>query len=300
VDLWYQDGTPLWGQIASFSTGTHGWERRELWIYPEKPVRSLTVHCLFRGHAGRVWFDDVSVVEVTVAGDAFLFQGAPMERVSPQPPLLGEPRELATTDGLRVELRGAGLTALTVDGRELGSGAPGGFFARDVAAGSDLFSFREGDCAALGLRLDTIFRAEATHLTVEGALRDTRETDRAVMLIFALPIEATGWTWGDDIRRHRTLRGRGEFARINAVGAGTTGTMSVYPLAAVYDDRTGLALGLDLGWPAVYRLVYHAATRQLFIALDFGLVPGAGTASKIARFRFVLYRFDPAWGFRAA
>ncbi|HKI81044.1 MAG TPA: hypothetical protein VKA04_05315, partial [Pseudodesulfovibrio sp.] len=67
VDLLYTDGTPLWGQTANFSTGTHDWERRAVLILPEKPVKSLTLHCLFRGHAGRAWFDDVGVREVVAA-----------------------------------------------------------------------------------------------------------------------------------------------------------------------------------------------------------------------------------------
>jgi len=300
VDLLYADGTPLWGQTANFSTGTHDWERREVLIHPEKPVRSLTVHCLLRGHAGQVWFDDVSVVEIAAEGEAFVFQGTPMERVLPLPPAAGDAREYATPDGLRLVLRGQRAVALEIDGRELGGGSPGGFFARDVAANTDLFSFTEGACPELGLELETTFQVQATHLVAEGTLRDTSESDRAVMLLFALPIDATGWTWGEDIRRQRIVRGRGEFVRANPVDCGSTGTMSVYPLAALYDERTGLALALDMGQPAQYRLVYHAATQQFFIAFDFGLVPDTERLPGAARFRFVLYRFDPAWGFRAA
>ena len=58
VDLVYTDGTPLWGQIASFSAGTHDWERRQVRIFPSKPVRQLTIYALFRKHVGEVWFDD--------------------------------------------------------------------------------------------------------------------------------------------------------------------------------------------------------------------------------------------------
>ena len=61
-DLTYEDGTPLWGQTADFRCGTHDWERREFVILPEKPVKSITLYCLFRGHAGKAWFDDVSLV----------------------------------------------------------------------------------------------------------------------------------------------------------------------------------------------------------------------------------------------
>ena len=52
--------------------------------------------------------------------------------------------------------------------------------------------------------------------------------------------------------------------------------------------------------PAQYRLVYHAGTRQFFIAYDFGLSKDTARSPGSAAFRFVLYGFDPHWGFRAA
>jgi hypothetical protein len=52
--------------------------------------------------------------------------------------------------------------------------------------------------------------------------------------------------------------------------------------------------------PAQYRLVYHAGTRQFFIAYDFGLTKDTARFPSSADFRFVLYRFNPRWGFRAA
>ncbi len=57
IDIIYADGTPLWGQKTSFNTSTNaGWQRRELIITPEKPIRSLTYYLLFREHVGRVRF----------------------------------------------------------------------------------------------------------------------------------------------------------------------------------------------------------------------------------------------------
>lgn len=109
-----------------------------------------------------------------------------------------------------------------------------------------------------------------------------------------------GWHWGDDIRRQRVIQGRGEFANQVGIGSGSTTTLSLYPLAAIYNDRHGLALGIDMAQPAQYRLVYHAGARQFFIAYDFGLAPDTTRFPASADFRFVLYRFDPAWGFRAA
>ena len=300
VDLVYQDGTPLWGQTANFATGTHDWERREVLILPEKPVRSLTLYCLFRGHAGRVWFDDVAVTEVAASGDALLFQGTPMQWVAPTDLPTGTRDEYASADGLQLTQVGQQVVSLTVAGRELAGPAAGGFWARDVAANSDVFGFEEGQCPELGLALTTSVQVRADHLVIDGRLQDLRGSDRAILLLFALPVEAAGWSWGDDIRRQRPITGRGEYTQATAVGCGTTGTLSLYPVAAVSDDRTGLALALDPGEAAVYRLVYHAGTRQFFIAYDFGLVQDTERMPGATTFRFIVYRFDPAWGFRAA
>ncbi|MCC7492281.1 MAG: hypothetical protein IT204_08055 [Fimbriimonadaceae bacterium] len=59
VDLLHQDGTPLWGQVARFSTGSHDWEFSRCVINSEKPLKSASVHLLFRNHGGRVWFRNV-------------------------------------------------------------------------------------------------------------------------------------------------------------------------------------------------------------------------------------------------
>lgn len=61
VDAYYTDGTPWYGRITKFSTGTHDWEYSETIYYPEKPLAYATVYCLFRAHSGTVWFDNIFV-----------------------------------------------------------------------------------------------------------------------------------------------------------------------------------------------------------------------------------------------
>jgi hypothetical protein len=64
LDLVYTDGTPSYGHVSPFPTGTHDWAEAEVLVQPEKPVRSLTLHLLLRNqHAGTAWFDDVSLIE---------------------------------------------------------------------------------------------------------------------------------------------------------------------------------------------------------------------------------------------
>ncbi|MBL9139451.1 MAG: hypothetical protein JNK85_26515 [Verrucomicrobiales bacterium] len=301
VDVVYADGTPLWGQTANFSTGTHDWERQEFTVVPAKPIRTLSLYCLFRGnHSGKVWFDDIEVEEQRTTGTALLFQGVVMETVPtthPPPPLTST---VTTDDGLRLEWAGQRIVSLRVDGQEVTSPGAGGFLARDVAAGSGVYRFENGVCAELGLRLEASVVARPDHVVLEGRVIDTTGLDRAIQLYAAVPVDATGWQWWQDIRGATKIEGRDEFANVTSVRAGGTGTMSVYPLAAVTQEAKGLGLGLDMGRPSLYRLAYHAGTRQLFAVCDFGLVRETERFPGGADFRFVLFRFDGRWGFRAA
>ncbi|MGD9495361.1 MAG: discoidin domain-containing protein [Armatimonadota bacterium] len=63
VDIYYTDGTPLYGRIVEFEPGTHEWQIAEQIIEPEKPIRNVNVYLLLRRRAGTAWFDDVAVME---------------------------------------------------------------------------------------------------------------------------------------------------------------------------------------------------------------------------------------------
>ena len=297
VDIVYADGTPLWGQTASFTCGTHDWEPRQFVLLPDKPVKSLTLHCLFRGHTGKVWFDDASVEEVPTPAGAVLFQGVPLQGTTqPKSDTKAAQRKLSTRDGLRLTLRDNTITSLQVDGKELSAPSPSGFLARDFAADSDICAFTNGACQELGLNLEAKFSPSRDHLAVEGRVTDTTGRDRAVTLLFALPLDATGWQWGDDVRRSRLIGGSGEFANTISLRCGANGKMSLYPLAAVWNERAGLALALDMDHPAQYRLVYHAGTRQFFIAYDFGLTKDTAQVSKQRRVSLRPVSLRPALG----
>ena len=63
IDIYYMDGTTLYGQTCVFDTGTTGWQVGERIIEPTKPIRSVSVNLLLRGKSGTAWFDDVAVME---------------------------------------------------------------------------------------------------------------------------------------------------------------------------------------------------------------------------------------------
>jgi len=63
VDIYYADGTKLYGQKLLFDHGTHDWQFREMRIPTTKPARSVSVYMMLRGATGTAWFDDVVLAE---------------------------------------------------------------------------------------------------------------------------------------------------------------------------------------------------------------------------------------------
>ncbi len=254
LDLVYTDGSPLWGQTAIFSTGTHDWQTRRVVLVPEKPVKAVTMHLLLRGHAGKVEFRKAELRVVKTPQTACLFDAVP---VVPQ----GKPRE--------------------------------GFQVRDVAAGSD-FVFLERQ--ALGLRLDRKSSSVGGVTTIDATLSDETGSDRAVTLVYTIPVPMKNLRWLVDPRRSLAVEPRREYVNASRFRVGANGRLSRYPLAAVADDRQGMALAIDMARPAFFRVGYNAGSGELFLAYDLGLTPEKPSA----RLRLVRYVFDAAWGFRAA
>ena len=254
LDLVFTDGTTLWGQAAPFSTGTHDWQRRQVSILPEKPVKQVSFYMLLRGHAGKAWFRDPQLQSIETPQGACIFDGLP---VVPQKPLQE------------------------------------GFQVRDVAAGSD---FVRIDRQALGLKLDCKSTARAGVTFFDVTLSDTTGRDRAVTLVYAVPIEEQRLRWLQDPRRSVQVRPRRQYLNASRFQVGSNGYLSRYPLAAVAQGNGGLALGIDMARPAFYRAGYNSGTGELYLAYDVGLAP----EKPVARVRFCRFDFDAQWGFRGA
>ena len=255
MDMSYADGTSLFGQAASFGIGTHGWQRREVTVLPEKPVKRLSFYLLFRGHGGKAWFRDPQLRTIRTPSGACLFDGVPVVNAGP---------------------------------------AREGFQVRDVAAGSD---FVRIDQTALGLKLDVRRQADSSGGSrLDVQLTDTTGKDRAVTLLYAIPVASTSLRWLDDPRRSTAVEPGREYVNATRFPAGSNGRLSRYPLAAVADADRGVALAVDPKLPAFHRIGYHAGTGELYLAYDIGLTPEKPSAS----LGLCHFRFDPKWGFRGA
>ena len=254
LDLLYTDGTPLWGQIAPFGVGTHDWQRREVVVFPAKPVKSVSLHLLLRRHTGKAWFRGATLSVLKPPAGACLFDGVPVALESPP-----------------VE----------------------GFQVRDVAAAGDFVAIA-GE--ALGLKLTCKKTARGGATFFDATLSNTTGKDRAVTLLYAVPVVGKGLRWLAEPRQETPVAPSREYMEANRFRVGANGRLSRWPVGAVASERAGQALAIDASRPAVYRIGYHATSRELFIAYDLGLTPEKPTA----RVRFCRYAFEPAWGFRSA
>jgi hypothetical protein len=259
LDLLYADGTPLWGQIDPFETGTHDWQQRQVIVFPAKPVKSLSFHLLLRRHTGKAFFRDARLSVLTPPAGAGVFDGVPVTMKAP-------PAE--------------------------------GFQVRDVAVGGD---FLRIDRQALGLRLKCTKsqQKDATFFDVE--LTDTTGKDRAVTLVYAVPMPVPAWTpvapvWFEGPRRTVLVEPGREYVTASSIRAGATGRLSRWPLGAVAGPRGGQALAIDMAAPALYRIGYNSASSELSLAYDLGLAPEKPSA----RVRFCHFEFDCRQGFRGA
>jgi len=233
LDLVYQDGSPLWGQVGTFRTGTHDWQKAEVTVFPSKPIKSLSFYLLLRGHSGKAYFKDPQLV-------------APKS-----------PEGAAMFDGLAVRVR------------EVRSAT---FLVRDVAAGSDFVEFADAKALGLKLEAKLDGDDPKAPTAVTGRLLNETGKDRAVTLVYAAPVGGGGWRWLAGPREDRPAAPPMEYVdTLRAGSVGANGRLSRYPLAAVARGREGQALALDMAKPAFFRAGYSAGAGCLYVACDLAL-----------------------------
>jgi dienelactone hydrolase len=274
LDLVYQDGSPLWGQVDAFNAGSHDWEKAQVTVFPEKPVKSVTVNLLLRSHTGVAQFHAAELRPIRPPMGACLFDGIAVSQQA-------RPRE--------------------------------GFQVRDVAADSAFVGI-EGSALDLKLECKTTSAGDRRVAGVPPAIRgqdaldtgagdatffdvtlsDTSGKDRAVTLVYAVPVSAQQCRWLHDPRETREVEPGREYLNAGRFAAGSNGRLSRYPFAAVANASQAVALGIDMAQPAFFRAGYNAGTQELFLAYDLGLAPEKPTAH--LRFCKFSWRGRPALG----
>lgn len=291
----------------------------QLYLYSQPPARAHT----YRWEVARLQLEGVG--ETATLFDTEIYsrqslQATPTEAVA----------SVASQDGLQlsVDKRG-GVAGVALDGARVGGAwsQASGLLVRDVtreeppvmvggkvaaAAGAIHQSARLG---RLGLSVEATYQSAGQWLEVKGKVADLQGRDRAVTVYFALPLSRGDWRWWDNAAASRTvsaqLADEASFVRPPELSYlepgmdyGLNGMHSKYPLGAVtLPGRAGLTLGVRMDEPVVYRIGCNPALRLLYVAMDFGLVKSTtvdGRSLSEAPFRVLIYRHDPAWGFRSA
>jgi len=254
LDLVYSDGTPLWGQVAPFNVGTHDWEKAQVVVFPEKPVKSVSFHMLLRQHPGKASFRDPELRILKPPVGACLFDGVPV-----------------SLSDFKAE----------------------GFQVRDATADSNFVRIEH---RAMGLELECNTEQTSNGTFFDVTISDTTGKDRAITLIYAVPVSTEQCRWLQDPRRSIVVEANQEYMNVGRFSAGANGRLSRYPFAALVNGDQGIGIGIDMDQPAFFRVGYNTEAKELFLAYDIGLAPEKSKA----HLRFCKFTFDPEWGFRAA
>ncbi|MFI5379912.1 MAG: hypothetical protein ACHRHE_11490 [Tepidisphaerales bacterium] len=164
-----------------------------------------------------------------------------------------------------------------------------GFLVRDVAAGSDFVPFEDNQ--ALGIRIEPQSDRQKDAVLHRVKVTDTTGRDRALTLIYTHPLDDRPWQYFGSARNSVPAKAPREYHPQLYQGR-----LAVFPLVAVGDGKSGSAIALDLARPAVFRVGYAAATRELYIAFDIALTPEKLSAELAC----CTFDFDAAWQLRSA
>ena len=169
---------------------------------------------------------------------------------------------------------------------------------------------QEAQLPGLGLETSARFEAADDFIQVKLQVRDTSAKDRGLLVRFALPIDARGWSWWDDMESDRKIGSEGTFEHSRGIRefaalpewrdkpALNMGTHSVN-FCNVITGPVGLCYAVPLDQPRIFRTGYDADARLFYIVYDVALAPQTDPPGT-AQFTFYIYRSDPDWGMRSA
>ena len=210
------------------------------------------------------------------------------------------PATLSDGAGLEFALADNGaIAAVYLNGKRLPLGGRGGFYlsepnsdARVPMVGETVS--REGTVQLTATSpLQTCLNASCAEgdgfIEIDGELEDLTGKDRGLWLGFNLPVDTTGWKWGDSLNSSPV---------VTLDNPGYAENNNLVPIPAVWNDQGGLALCIPPMNPCVFQVGADAA--GLRIQMAFGLSKHTARFPSKATFRIRIYSIDGTWGFRDA
>jgi hypothetical protein len=149
------------------------------------------------------------------------------------------------------------------------------------------------------LVVEATVRPQGNMLRLDGTVRSTRDEDRCITISYRLPLQAEGGRWGNDIGVTKTIEAGGTYSYTAPFGS--FGPYSIHPFSSVVtpDGSAGLSIAVPMHPARPFRLNYDTA-KGLCVEWDLALSGLPEMYPHSADFSAVIYRHDPAWGFRSA
>ncbi len=149
------------------------------------------------------------------------------------------------------------------------------------------------------LKFSTTYSSFSNHIQADVLIEDTSSPlrNRPLRIYYTVPINATGWQWGDDIYQNRTIEAGETYEYTFSM---LSRKVSIYPWSAAYDDDSGVSVAVPMDVPRIQKFVYtdEKGLQTLFdVCLSTETVHVAAGKATVS---FLLYHFAPEWGFRSA
>jgi hypothetical protein len=232
---------------------------------------------------------------------------------------------VATTDGVTLELRDsdAAVTGLRIGKTALKlNGTPGGFYVVDMNDDKLLGKMDYHSAAYPGTRVQATARQSPTGVVVQGKVNDLwvrariesrgatiaitgdlvnlrPSQDRAVILYFRLPIDATGVAWGRNLGVDEPIRSGVRYMNETIFHQAYRPAMSRLPIATLSGDGWGLSMAQPMDSPRFFRITYQEPY-GLQMEYELGLSKVTWKFRNRAPFQLLLFKHDYTWGLRSA
>lgn len=319
ADVYTKDGSETqYGLIVDFSSPL-----KNQWYYHEniftiKKPSDIVLYVMVSDQLGStIYFDDIFLAKTNEIIDKgfFVFDDTIVSSPDAKENIPNNSKHtVASQEGLSLALTSNGkVTSLDIDGKSYlydDSVSLSGFFVRDIAHNSDFNAIRgpivrientlqqKSILKNLELEFNNTYSATKDYIQIAGEVKNLSTNDRAITVYFALPINASGWFWRNDIRSSLTIKNE-MVDYMTTDGIGTAGKSSIYPISVITKD-VNLSYGVRLDEPRVVRMAYNLRNKLYYIAFDLGLSSVTQKFPSRANFSFIIYKSNPEWGFRSA
>ena len=202
--------------------------------------------------------------------------------------------------GLKLELEDNGnIAGVELSGEKLPKGMAGGFYLREPNSAKKVSMVgnavsKDGKLqltltSPLQAKVSAVVTGGEGFIEVVGELEDLTGKDRGLWLGFNLPVNTTGWKWGQTLSTSPV---------INKENPAYAEGNNLVPIPAAWTDKGGIALCIPPMNPCVFEV--GADADGIRIQMAFGLSKATTKFPSKAPFRFRIYSIDGTWGFRDA